>query len=120
MRKSIIVEQGFSLVELLIVVAIILVLAVIAVPSLLRSKIAANEASALQTVRQIATAEMSYSTSYPDVGFAPDLASLGGQASGCSPMSAHACILDNVVSSGNKGGYKFFAAGFTAAGGPTK
>jgi prepilin-type N-terminal cleavage/methylation domain-containing protein len=116
MRKSIIVEQGFSLVELLIVVAIILVLAVIAVPSLLRSKIAANEASALQTVRQIATAEMSYSNSYPDVGFAPDLASLGGPVSGCSPTAAHACILDSVVSSGNKGGYNFFAAGFTSAG----
>ncbi len=116
MRKPIIRERGFSLVELLIVVAIILVLAVIAVPSLLRSKVAANEASAVQTVRQIATAEMSYSNSYPDVGFAPDLASLGGPVSGCSPSSAHACILDDVVSSGNKGGYKFFAAGFTSAG----
>ena len=111
--------RGFSLVELLIVVAIILVLAVIAVPSLLRSKIAANEASALQTVRQIATAEMSYSNSYPDVGFAPDLASLGGPVSGCSPALAHACILDGVVSSGSKDGYKFFAAGFMGAGGLT-
>src|SRR5947207_3979215 len=119
MRKSIIVERGFSLVELLIVVAIILVLAVIAVPNLLRSKIAANEASAVQSVRQISTAETSYNTAFPAVGFAPDLASLGGPVAACSPDPTHACILDGVVSSGNKGGYKLFAAGFMAAGGLT-
>src|SRR6266566_2007406 len=110
MRKPIIVERGFSLVELLIVVAIILVLAVISVPNLLRSKIAANEASAMQTVRQISSAEMSYTNSYPAVGFASDLLSLGGPVTGCTPAPTNACILDGVVSSGNKNGYKFFAA----------
>jgi type IV pilus assembly protein PilA len=110
-------ERGFSLIELLIVVAIILVIAVITVPNLLRSRIAANEASAVNTVRQISTAEMSYSSSYPAIGFAPDLASLGGPGAGCVPSPANACILDSVVSAGNKNGYKFFAAGF-AVGSP--
>ena len=112
-------EGGFSLIELLIVVAIILVLAVIAVPSLLRSKISANEASAVQSVRQISTAEMTYVNSFPSIGYAPDLASLGGATSGCTPDPAHACILDAVVSSGKKDGYNFFASGFVAVGGPT-
>lgn len=112
-------EPGFSLIELLIVVAVILVLAVIAVPNLLRSKIAANEASAAETVRQISTAEMTYSGSFPSVGFAPDLASLGGPVAGCTPDPTHACILDGAVTSGSKSGYKFLAAGFTPAGGTT-
>ena len=77
-------QKGFSLIELLIVVAIILIIAAIAIPNLLRSKIAANEASAMQTVRQISSAEMSYTNSYPAVGFASDLASLGGPVTGCT------------------------------------
>ncbi len=109
-------ELGFSLIELLIVVSVILVLAVIAVPNLLRSKIAANEASAVGTVRQISTAEMSYSNAYPAVGFSPDLTSLGGPVAGCTPAPANACILDTVISAGSKGGYKFFAAGFAPSG----
>jgi len=109
-------DRGFSLIELLIVVMVILVLAVIAIPNLIRSKIAANEASAIQTVRQISTAEMTYSNTYPSVGYSPDLASLGGPAAGCTPDQTHACILDSTVVSGNKSGYKFFAAGFLGAG----
>jgi type IV pilus assembly protein PilA len=109
-------DRGFSLIELLIVVMVILVLAVIAVPNLMRSKIAANEASAIQTIRQMATAEMTYSNTYPTVGFSPDLASLGGPTAGCAPDQTHACILDSAVVTGNKSGYKFFAAGFLGAG----
>src|SRR5215475_13104199 len=119
MNRRTIRDRGFSLIELLIVVMVILVLAVIAVPNLMRSKIAANEASAIQTVRQISTAEMTYTGTYPSVGYAPDLASLGGPVTGCTPDPTHACLVDAVVSFGSKSGYKFFAAGFVSVGGPT-
>jgi prepilin-type N-terminal cleavage/methylation domain-containing protein len=112
-------QHGFSLIELLVVVAVILALAAIAIPNLLRSKIAANEASAVSTLRQISSAEVAYRTTYDAVGFSPDLPSLGGPANGCSPSPATACIVDSVITTGNKSGYRFFAAGFAPGGSPT-
>src|SRR5689334_13382064 len=70
-------QRGFSLIELLIVVAIILVIAAIAIPNLLRARIAANESSAAASVRTISTAELTYQSSYPSIGFASTLAGLG-------------------------------------------
>jgi type IV pilus assembly protein PilA len=70
-------QHGFSLIELLVVVAIILIIAAIAIPSLLSSRIAANEAAAAVTVRTITTAAMTYSSTYGN-GFPPNLATLGG------------------------------------------
>lgn len=95
-------QKGFSLIELLIVVAIILIIAAIAIPNLLRSRMAANEASAVGSLRTITTAEVTYSTSY-GTGFAP-LANLGGAAP-CTASAATSCLIDNLLASGTKSGY---------------
>jgi len=93
---------GFSLIELLIVVAIIMVIAAIAVPNFLRSRSIANESAAVQAMRSVDTAELTYSTSF-GTGFAP-LINLGG-ATPCTSTSTTACILDELLSSGARSGY---------------
>jgi type IV pilus assembly protein PilA len=107
-------QRGFSLIELLIVVAIILIIAAIAIPNLLRARMAANESSAVASIRTINTGMITYNSSYPTVGFATALTNLGGTAP-CTPSSTTACLIDSVLSGGTKSGYNFAATG---AGGP--
>lgn len=91
--------------ELLIVVAVILIIAAIAIPNLLRARISANEASAAASVRTITTAEVTYKLANPSIGYT-DLATLGGP-SNCTPSSTTACIIDSLLTVGNKSGYSF-------------
>jgi type IV pilus assembly protein PilA len=105
-------QDGFSLIELLIVVAIILIIAAIAIPNLLRARIAANESSAVASVRTLNTAQISYNSAYPTVGFAAGLSNLAGTS--CTPPSSTgACLIDTQLSSGSKSGYSFSMVGAT-------
>ncbi len=98
-------QKGFSLMELLIVVAIILIIAAIAIPNLLKTKMTANEASAVGALRAINMACITYSSFYG--GYPPTLASTGPPGAGSAASATAADLLDSVLTSGSKSGYVF-------------
>src|ERR1700691_2963753 len=100
-------EAGFTLMELLIVISIMLILMMIAIPNMLNLKAQANEASALQSLRAIHEAEMQYQIDFPANGFACSLAALGGNASSGPPSAQAAQVLQGDLATGQKSGYTF-------------
>jgi type IV pilus assembly protein PilA len=103
-------HKGFSLIELLLVVAVILIVAAIAVPNFLRSRMRANEASAVASLRVLNTAAVTYSITYPSFGFPAQLTTMGG-VNPCSASSTQACLIDDYLAQGIKAGYVFVWAG---------
>jgi type IV pilus assembly protein PilA len=108
-------QKGFSLIELLIVVAIILIIAAIAIPNLMRARMSANESSAAGSIRTINTGEVSYAAAYPSIGFS-GIAALGGSAP-CTPSTTTGCFIDAVLAGGSKEGYTFSASASTSVNG---
>ena len=97
-------NEGFSLIELLVVVAVILVVTAIAVPNFIKAKMLSNESSALQSLRSISTAEILYSTTF-GVGFSTNITQLSG--TGVNPDQNNAGLIDETLASGIKSGYVF-------------
>ena len=104
-------HKGFSLIELLLVVAVILIIAAIAVPNFLKSRLRANEASAVASLRVVNTAAITYSITFPDMGFPAQLTTIGGANPCATASSAQACLIDDTLAQGTKSGYLFALIG---------
>jgi prepilin-type N-terminal cleavage/methylation domain-containing protein len=105
-------NKGFSLIELLIVVTIILIIAAIAIPNLVKNKIVANEAAAVETLRTLNGSMLLYANSYG--GFPHALSEMGPASSGTAASSAAADLIDSLLAAGVKSGYRFsYVAGST-------
>jgi type IV pilus assembly protein PilA len=96
--------RGFSLIELLVVVAVILIIAAIAIPNFIQSKERANESTAVQNLRTITTANVIYSTTY-GIGYSATLTNLGGNGTTIGQTNAE--LIDSVLSTGQKNGYNY-------------
>ncbi|HZQ93242.1 MAG TPA: type II secretion system protein [Terriglobales bacterium] len=112
-------QRGFSLIELLIVVAVILVIAAIAIPNMLRAHMAANEASAVASIRALGTAETTYANTYPEYGFTCNIGDMGPPAGSGLATSNAAGLIDAGLASGYKAGYTFAFTNCVAGGSST-
>lgn len=97
---------GFSLIELMIVVAVIVIIAALAIPNMLHARLAANESAAVAALRTIASEEVNYDSSWSS-GYSTTLAQLGPPLPGNNPSSANADMIDSILASGIRGGYQF-------------
>src|ERR1039458_2623244 len=104
--------KGFSLIELLIVVAIILIIAAIAAARFLHARLASNESATVGALRTLNTAQISYNSTYPTIGFASALTNLAGTTCATvAPSSSSACLIDSALATGTKSGYLFALSG---------
>jgi len=114
-------SKGFTLIELLIVVAIILIIAAIAIPNYLNARLRANESAAVGALRTLNTAQVTYNSTYPTVGYSSSLLSLGdgGTSTNCGgttlPSSTNACLIDSGLELGTRSGYNFNVSGVTGS-----
>ena len=100
-------QQGFTLMELLIVMSIMIILMLIAIPNFISMKAQADETSAIQSLRAIYQAQIQYQTNFPSNGFACSLSALGGAASAGPPSPTAAQVLQGDLATGQKSGYTF-------------
>jgi type IV pilus assembly protein PilA len=104
-------QRGFSLLELLMAMAVIITVAAIAVPHLLRARMSANEVAAVGSIRTLQDAQVAYSMSHPDQGYSCSLDELGPAANGRGTSSTNADLIDNQLTTGKKSGYVFQISG---------
>lgn len=103
--------RGFSLIELLIVVAVILTIAAIAIPNLMRSRVAANQASAVGSLHVLNTAEATYISTYS--GYSATLGYLGPPSAGSNPVPTGAGLIDSILSGGSPTATESSKSGYT-------
>jgi type IV pilus assembly protein PilA len=109
---------GFSLIELMIVIAVILIIAALAIPNLLRARMSANESAAVSALRTLASQEANYDSAW-NAGFSPTLAAMGPPAPGVTASATNADLIDQVLASGLRGGYQFLYTPLVPSGGTT-